>query len=38
MQVGLSMSNVTEGRVFAKWLLNIGDGIVGVNNDEEVDG
>ncbi|XP_074299272.1 uncharacterized protein LOC141630335 [Silene latifolia] len=37
LQVGSSTDNVEELRKFSEWLLEIGDGIAGVENDGEVD-
>ncbi|XP_074288683.1 uncharacterized protein LOC141613839 [Silene latifolia] len=37
LQVGSSIDNVKELRKFSEWLLDIGDGIEGGENDGEVD-
>ncbi|XP_074265609.1 uncharacterized protein LOC141588050 [Silene latifolia] len=37
LQVGSSTDNVEELRKFSEWLLEIGDGIAGGENDGEVD-
>ena len=37
MQSGNSPTEINKTRQFAEWILQVGDGVAGENNDGEVD-